>query len=122
MLKGRATALHPLRAHLHIHVRIPLSQTRIVDYDGSESEVSDLLSRQEHGNEPTMMRPYMLCVVGQPEDEVLDRHGAQHAPPTLMVACGEEIEVACSCREARGLGRRHVRAGAVAQRPREAAA
>lgn len=27
-----------------------------------------------------MMRPYMLCVVGQPEDEVLDRHGAQHAP------------------------------------------
>ena len=51
-----------------------------------------------------MMRPYMLCVVGQPEDEVLDRHGAKHAPPTLMVACGEEIEVACSCREARGLG------------------
>ena len=22
----------------------------------------------------------MLCVVGQPEDEVLDRHGTQHAP------------------------------------------
>ena len=94
MLKGRATALHPLRAHLHIHVRIPLSQTRIVDYDVSESEVSDLFSRQEHGNEPTMMRPYMLCVVGQPEDEVLDRHGAQHAPPTLMVACGEEMNTA----------------------------
>nr|CAB3483253.1 unnamed protein product [Digitaria exilis] len=26
-----------------------------------------------------MMQPYMLCVVGQPEYEVLDRHGAQHA-------------------------------------------
>lgn len=26
-----------------------------------------------------MTRPYMFCVIGQPEDELLDRRGAQHA-------------------------------------------